>query len=60
VAGLDPATRDLREPIVEIGPIGVLVEDQPHFPGASPMLHISLPLPGRAHVIVMFGKDEPR
>ncbi len=49
---------DLGEPIVEVGPAWVLVEDQPYFPSASPMLHISLPLPCRAHVIVMFGKYE--
>jgi hypothetical protein len=55
VAGLVPAILD-SEPIVEIGPVGVLVKNQPHFPGAPPMLHISLPLPRRAHVSVMFGK----
>jgi hypothetical protein len=59
VAGLVPAIRDLREPIVEVSPIGILVEDEPHFPSASPMLHISLPLSSRAHAIVMFGKYEP-
>jgi hypothetical protein len=60
VAGFVLATHDLREPIVEIGPVGVLVEDQPHFPGPPPMLHLSLPLPCRAHVIVIFCKYEPR
>ena len=38
----------------------VLLEDQLNFPGASPVLHISLPLPRREHVVVMFGIYEPR
>jgi hypothetical protein len=59
VAGLVPAIHDLREPIVEIVPIGILMEDQPHFPRAPPMFHISLSLPRRAHVIVMLSQYEP-
>jgi hypothetical protein len=50
---------DLGELIEEVDPVGVLVEDQPRFQRASPVLHNSLSLPGCKHVIVMFGKDEP-
>ena len=50
---------DLREPMVKVGPVRVLVEDQSHFPDAPPVLHISLALPRRAHIVVTLGKYEP-
>src|SRR5215471_5436247 len=59
MAGFGPAIHDFSEPIVQVVPVGVLVEDQSHFPRAPPMLHISLSLPCRAHVIVVFSKYQP-
>jgi hypothetical protein len=39
--------------------VWVLLEDQLNFPGASPVFHISLALPRRAHIVVTLGKYEP-
>ena len=59
VAGLDPATNESQEPIVEIIPIWILSKDQSNFPRAAPTLHIPLALPRQTHLLVAFGIDKP-
>src|SRR5208282_6749844 len=56
MAGLVPVIHALREPVVKIFPIRILPVDQPHFPGARPVLHILLALSRGVHVIVPFSE----
>src|SRR5215472_16185210 len=48
----------LSEPLVKIVPVWVVAQNQPHFPGAGPMLHIPLTLLNEENVVISLGIDE--
>jgi len=59
MAGLVPAIHELHQPVVKVVPTGVHREDQTHFPGSGPMLHVVLQLNRGLDVSMPLRVDEP-
>src|SRR5690242_19070256 len=58
MVGLDPAIYSSHESVVRVVPLGILDRDKIDFPGARPMLHISLTLDRRANVVVALSPNQ--
>src|SRR5690242_12310540 len=50
--GLSQPSTKLNEVLVEIGPIGIGLQDEAHPPGARPMLQVALALDCRRDLVV--------
>lgn len=64
ITGSSPTGRDLageisRQPVVEILPHRILLQDQGDFPGARPVLQVLLSLNGISDILVPLYPNEP-